>query len=163
MPIKSAEIEEITQRIEHGLDLDLDQRPSRVKRWFVNNIFRRVFAYLIAWDSSGNAVRVRASTSGFLQFIPLPSTGFSDYISFDGTATDAYAGATETFPTTYYQIDILVENFDLLLQFKKADDTWGNDIVLTTGWHSVAFECKGARLKNRTPGSNGDYSYSVYT
>lgn len=162
MAIKSAEITEITQRIEHDLRTGLKERPSRVKRWFVNNIFRRVFAYMLAWDDSNNPVLVRATSGGVLKFIPLPSTGFSDYESQSGTATDAFGGDTYEFTTTYYQIDILIENFDLIMQFKKADNTWGNDIPLTTGWHSLAFEHKGVRLKNRTPGSNGDYSFSVF-
>lgn len=162
MGIKSAVIEEITQRIEHDLSTGLSERPSRVKRWFVNNIFRRTFAYMIAWTEANTPVLVKATTGGVLKFIPLPTVGFSDYESQSGTGTSAYAANTYDFSSTYYQIDILVEKFDLLMQFKKDDSTWGNDIVLTTGWHSLAFEQLGVRLKNRSGVLNGDYNFSVY-
>jgi len=162
MPRKSAVVERVTQRIDEDLLLNLKQHPEQVQRWFVDNVFQRAFAYLVGFTEEKKAVILKSTADGKLKVVT-GGAGFTDYDVFDGTALDAYDQSTTfEFAQPYSRVDLLIEDNDAIVSFMKEDLTWGKDMIMKTGYHSIDFSCYGVRIKNRVAGYAANFEIVVY-
>jgi len=159
---KSAEVNKVTQWINEDLLTELEQHPSQIRRWFTDNFLQRALAYLVALTEEKKAVTLRCTADGKLKVVS-GGAGFTEYNVFDGSALDTYDSTTTyTFNGAYSRIDILVEDNDAIVSFLKENSTWGADMIMKTGYHSIDFECYGVRIKNRTAGYTANYEIVVY-
>lgn len=160
--IKPAEVERVTQRLDEDLAGDLTQHPSKIQRWFTDNIFQRALAYLVGFTEGGKAVRIKATGDGKLKVVTAGG-GFTEYQKVSGTALDSYdATTTHTFKENYSRADFLIEGNDTVVSFLMENNVWGDDITLKVGYHSIDFVFKGVRIKNRTGGATANYEIVVY-
>lgn len=89
---KQAEKEEVTQRVDENLLINLKQFPSQVKNFFTTNIINRAFSYLVGFTERGVAVMLRATDAGVLKVANVGS-GLSEVYPVSGTATDTLSSA----------------------------------------------------------------------
>jgi len=162
MPRKSATIEEWTQRIDENMKEDFSFYPSEIPLWFVNNVFQRTLAHLIAYTEDNKAIRLRATSEGALKVATYPQI-YEQYEVISGTGADNYTSEnTHEFDESYNRWDLLIEGGDAIISFKKTDGTWGGDIILPEGFHSYDFSALGIRIKNRTAGVDVTYQITVF-
>jgi len=162
MARKSVTVERVQQRIDEDLLTDLTQDPSQIRRWFVDNVFRRSLSYLVGFDGDTKARILRCTTSGLLKTAPT-TTGLEDYTVKTGTGADTYtAGNTYTFTVGYSRWDILIEDNDAVISWSDEAGTWGGDVILTLGWHSIDLVKWGIRIKNRTAAANTTYQIVAF-
>lgn len=162
MPRKSAELEEVIQRLDEDFLTELRQFPSQVKRWFTSNVIQRALAYLAAFTEEGKARTLKCTADGKLKVVAA-GAGFTDYTVKKGTAADDYtADNTFEFSSGYSRWDILIEDNDAIASFKKENAVWGDDITLKVGYHSVDFSAVGIKIKNRTASYNAKYEIVAY-
>ena len=67
MARKGVEVERVQQRIDEDLLTDLEQYPSQIRRWFIDNVFRRCLSYLVGFTRQHVARTVRVTESGLLR------------------------------------------------------------------------------------------------
>lgn len=89
---KQAEKEEVTQRVDENLLINLKQFPSQVKNFFTTNIINRAFSYLVGFTERGVAVMLRATEAGVLKVANVGS-GLSQVYTDYGTAEASVSGA----------------------------------------------------------------------
>jgi len=65
--VKPASVERVEQRIDEPIGRELNFFPSKVQRYFTDNIFQRSLAYLFAWSPFNEPVRLRATELGVLK------------------------------------------------------------------------------------------------
>lgn len=135
---------------------DIETRVERFKAFWVNNIFRRTFSYLVGWSANGWR-RLSCTTAGILK---VSSTGtiFEYNDTHSGTAADTY-GAAITFASTASAVEIWVTTNSLT--FKRSNDggsTYDDEIELEAGSY-YTYDCSTTdiQVKNTTAGSNADY------
>jgi len=162
MPGRSARVEEVFQRLDEDFSGGLRQFPSKIRDWFTSNIIQRAAAFLFAFTEEGKSVRLRATADGKLKVVSA-SAGFTDYDVFTGDALDDYDPTTTyEFTKPYSRIDLLIEDNDAVVSFKKENGTWGKDLTIKQGYHSIDFVLYGVRVKNRTAGAVAKYEITVY-
>jgi len=159
---KSAEVEEWVQKIDENMKEDFTFYPSEIPFYFVNNVFQRTLAHLIAYTEDNKAIRLRATREGLLKVSTYPIV-FEEYETESGTASDTYTSEnTYEFDKSYSRWDLLIENGDAVISFKKTDGTWGDDIILPEGFHSFDFSALGVRIRNRVSGVDVSYYITVF-
>jgi len=65
--ISDARVDVVLQRIEEDIGDEINVIPKRVRRYGVNNIFSRVFAYLVAKKSNGKYIQLQSTIAGALK------------------------------------------------------------------------------------------------
>jgi hypothetical protein len=159
---KSARVEKITQRIDADLLTELTQYPSQVERFFTDNYVSRTLSYLVGFDEDLRARVIKTTQSGELK-VAITASGFETYDVFNGTTQDDYDSTTTyIFGQAYSRFDILIEDNDAIISFGYKGGTWGKDIILPVGYHSIDITAYGIRVKSRTAGSPATYQIVVY-
>ena len=88
---------------------------------------------------------------------------FNTYVVYTGTGADTYTAInTRDLPVSYTRWDLVIETFAAHISFRMSDGSWGGDISLVAGMHSIDFASNGIRIKNRVAGSNCTYEITTY-
>lgn len=161
MPPKDTTVERVQQRIDADLMTQLDQHPSRIQRWFIDNIFRRSLAYLVAFTEAEKAVIVRCTAGGKLKTAPT-GTGFTDYKRGGQTSTDGGITVFDGSGDFYSRFDILVETNDVEAKYMLESGGYGGWSVLPKGMHSIDLSASLIVAKSRSAGSHGVVSVAGY-
>ncbi|MHC1567524.1 MAG: hypothetical protein ACXQTD_07430 [Candidatus Syntropharchaeia archaeon] len=89
---KEARVEIVLQRIEEDIGEELNVIPQKIRRYGVNNIFQRVFAYLLGWKSDGKPIKLSATSAGALK-VATVGAGYENIDTLSGTAGVSWSGA----------------------------------------------------------------------
>lgn len=92
--IKDARVDVVLQRIEELIGNEVDVIPKKVRRYGVNNIFQRVFAYLIAKKSDGKYIQLQSTIAGALKIASV-GAGLERSEIKTGTATEELSAKIE--------------------------------------------------------------------
>lgn len=163
-------ITEETQIIDGDLELDeFAYRPSHIRRWFVNNILRRMFAYLVGYDGTkfkmlrvtpGGILKVGVAGAGYSAYESNPSqVNHEDWVTVAGVAT-----SVETFSDVMASVLIRVKDFDMVCEISTDGITYGQKFMLLGSVNeafSLDMSCKLVRFSNADTGGTADGSYQV--
>ena len=164
------EVKEETQIIDGDLELDeFAYRPSHIRRWFVNNILRRMFAYLVGFDGSkfkllrvtpGGILKVGVSGAGYSAYESNPSqVNHEDWVTVVAAAT-----SVETFSAVVASVLVRVKDFDMVCEISTDGITYGQKFILL-GFVNEAFSldisAKLVRFRNANTGGAANGSYQV--
>lgn len=152
----------VQQHIEEKMETDLSFVPEKVRRWFIDNVFRRSLAYLVAFTEQKIAQTLRCTADGKLK-VAVSGTGFTDMEEESGDAEDTY-GATDTFEwdEAWSRFDVLIEDYEAEISFKKETAVWSDAKPLPKGWFSFDFSAIGFKIQNREAGEVCNYSLTRY-
>ena len=150
----------IKQQTLRNEDLVLD--PSDVREIFTDNYYRRAIALLEGWTGY-KAKLLKVTDDGVLK-VAVTGAGLNEYVTETGNALDDYDTTTTfQYDNVYSRWDILIEGNDAIVSFRNKYDTdWLDDIILTTGYHSLDFSSRGIRIKNRNAGSTASFQIVAY-
>lgn len=157
-------VEEIQQEIKQVSlkNEDLILSPEFLREAYTTNRYQRALSLAMGW--TGDRVKfLRCMTTGVLKTAPV-ATGLEEYTVETGICIDAYhADDTFAYSSPYSRWDILIENKDAVISFRNKPNTdWGDDMVLTVGWHSLDMVNYGIRLHNRVNGELSTYQVVPY-
>jgi len=155
-------VERVQQHIIEKLDTDLSFIPERVRRWFIDNVFRRSLSYLVAFTEQKIAQTLRCTADGKLK-VAVSGVGYTDYEEESGDAENTYAVAdTFEFEEAWSVWDILIEDNGAEISFKKETAVWGDAKPLPIGMYSIDFSAYGIKVQNRAADSVAKYSITRY-
>jgi hypothetical protein len=139
---------------ESGLTMD----PPVVDDLEVDNVLSRVLGYLLAYNGSKMQL-LKASTAGALHTVNLGS-GLSLVDVESGTGADAYSGGN-TFNKTTAQSKawVIVETNPATVAFFDSSALAMDEMNLPVGVWEFDLVNYGAKIKNRTGGSNTAYQF----
>jgi len=168
MPRRSAEVEHVVQRIDEDLLTDLRQHPTQVRRWSIDNIFRRGLAYLVGWTGT-KALMLKCTTAGILKTVTVgaglekyernPSSNIDGWVTISGTAIN-----TETFSEIQNSITVWTKDYELYIQVQRADGSWLPKILLRGDLNEVFSQdivARAIRLSNVVTDGTANASYQV--
>jgi len=131
MPIRSVEVERIQQYIEEDLLTDLEQHPSRIKRWFIDNIFRRGLAYLVGFTEEKTARILKCTSAGILKVASV-GAGLERVETKTGIATDVWSTPINlTYKAS--KIRIVSVDYGLLIKLSPDSSTWSDEVYIPAG------------------------------
>jgi len=168
MPRRSAVVEHIVQRIDENLLTDLKQHPTQVRRWQVDNIFRRGLAYLVGWTGI-QALMLRCTSTGILK-VASTGAGLESYernpsSNVDGWVTISAATVnTETFKEAMNSITIWTKDYELYIEVQRTDGTWLPKILLRGDLNEVFSQdmvANAVRFSNVVTDGTANASYQV--
>lgn len=170
MPKTYPTVKEETQIIDGDLELgEFAYRPSHIRRWFVNNILRRMFAYLVGWD--GAKFRLLRTTPGGILKVGVAGAGYDRYESQPSQVLHAtwvtVAGAAtsvETFTEVMSSVLIRVKDFDLRGEISVDGIVYGQKFILLGSVNeafSLDISAKAVRFSNADTGGAADGSYQL--
>lgn len=113
MSIKDAKVEVVLQRIEEDVGEEIDVVPSHVRRYGVNNIFSRVFSYLVAKKSNGKYTQLQATIGGALKIASV-GAGLEKTEKKTGVAVAALS-AQVNFTQIVSRVDIFVDTHEMYI------------------------------------------------
>lgn len=162
MPKRSAEVEEVLQAFKEDIEESIDLSPQDIREFVVSNEVQRTLAHLIGRTAMGDRKPVEITDDRRLKVVSA-GAGYEEYGTESGSASDTYAAAdTYEFSDNYLLFDILIESNDAEISFQNVKGQWLDDIVLTTGFHSLEFIGYGIRIQNRTAGNTAGYNLTYY-
>jgi len=109
--VKEARVDVILQRIDEDIGDELNVHPKYVRRYGVNNIFTRVFSYLLGWKTDGKPIKLRATTSGALKVASV-GAGLEKTERKTGVATDTLSSAV-TFNQVVSRVEVIPVDYDI--------------------------------------------------
>jgi hypothetical protein len=145
--VKSAKVKLFDQRLNEVLATDIEQSPSRIRRWFTSNFIQRGLSYMFAWTDDNKLVRLRATSGGVLKTIPIAVAAFTNYLSYNGMTRTGAVWLSSNLPDTYYKTDIVVKDAAAIMGFYKESGAWGHDINYPIGEHEIEITHSGFRFK----------------
>jgi len=168
MPRRSAEVEHVVQRIDEDLLTDLRQHPTQVRRWSIDNIFRRGLAYLVGWTGT-KALMLRCTTAGVLKVAAIgaalekyernPSSATDGWVTISGTAVN-----TETFTEPQNSITVWTKDYELYMEVQRTDGTWLPKILLRGDVNEIFSQdivANAVRFRNVVTDGTQNASYQV--
>jgi len=156
--------EELQQKIKQqnlkNADLLLD--PEYLREMYTSNFYQRNISLLEAW-AGDRANLLRCTRGGVLKTAPV-ATGLEEYKSAaDTLAAAVFVEVIRDNDIPYARWDFLIETNDAIVSFRnKVNTDWGDEIALTTGWHSIDIVSNGVQIKNRSGASNAKYQIVGY-
>ena len=141
-------------------DIDVDGGiETRISKWrgfWVNNIFTRTFAYLMA--SSVNGYRkLECTTSGILKVTTTGSI-YEHNDTHSGSAPDSY-GTAISFAETASKVEIWTSDYGMTI--KRSNDggsTWNDEIELEAGsYYEFEASTTDINVKNTSSGDTANY------
>lgn len=112
MAIKDAKVDVVLQRIEEDVGDEVAVQPTHVRRYGVNNIFQRTFAYLFGWTEEDKPIKLRATSAGWLKVAASVGTAYEYAERHTGIAVAAKSGFIE-FDPGVAKVDVFVKDFDM--------------------------------------------------
>ena len=157
-------VEELQQKIKQVSlkNEDLKLIPEFIREIFTTNFYRRAISLLEGWTGDRSKL-LRCTIGGVLKTAPV-ATGLEEYKSGIGTLADAdFHEVIRDNVTPYARWDILIETKDAIISFRNKPNTdWGDEIILTVGWHSLDLVSNGVQIKNRVGVDNTTYQITSY-
>ena len=126
--VKEARVDVVLQRVEEEIGEEISAYPTKVRRYGVNNIFQRTFAYLLGWQSNGKPIKVGATAGGLLK-VALSGAGFEDIDTLTGTATVNWSSSL-SFAWTPNRIRFEALDYPYIAKFSKDGVTWSDEIYV---------------------------------
>lgn len=111
--ISDARVDIVLQRIEEEIGEELNLIPEHVRRYGVNNIFTRVFSYLLGWKSDGKPVKLGATIGGALKIASV-GAGLEKTEQKTGVATSAVSTAI-AFSQIVSRVDVVVVDYPMYI------------------------------------------------
>jgi hypothetical protein len=154
MPVK---VEEVVQLVDEQLSEGVTLEPRYIQRYFIDNVLKRVLAYLFGWDYISNTpVRLKANPDGTLR-VSAVSVPFSVNDVKSGNAPDAY-GAALAFDQDCGEVDIFIWDNPALVQRSADGVTFQDEIEISAGtMYSFTATTRSIRIKNKTAGAVARY------
>ncbi|UYL65067.1 MAG: hypothetical protein QIT46_gp15 [Methanophagales virus PBV305] len=155
--MKEARVDIILQRIEEDIGEELEVHPKHVRRFGVNNIFTRVFGYLLGWKEDGKPVKLRATAAGALKTADV-GAGLEQVEKKEGVATDTIGSAIE-FSDTVSKVRLISEDYGFYFYPSTDGVTFHDSIyVKDNDDFYIDITCKAFKVKRS--GSN-DVQYRI--
>ena len=126
--VKEARVDVVLQRVEEEISDEINVYPTKVRRYGVNNIFQRTFAYLLGWQSNGKPIKVGATAGGLLK-VAVSGAGFEDIDTLTGTATANWSSSL-SFAWTPNRIRFEALDYPYIAKFSKDGVTWSDEIYV---------------------------------
>ena len=153
--VKEARVDVVLQRVEEEIGDEITAYPQHVRRYGVNNIFQRTFAYLLGWRSDGKPIKVGATTGGLLK-VAISGAGFEQTDTLTGTAGVNWSSALE-FAWTPNRIRFEALDYPYLAKFSVDGVTW-SDAVYVDADIPRDFDINAKYVKvRRYGGTNASY------
>ena len=150
--VKDAKVDVVLQRIEEKIGEEINTVPQYVRRYGVNNIFQRVYAYLLGKKSSGEYIQLQATYGGALKVASV-GAGLEKTEAKSGTATGTLSTAV-SFSQVVSRVDIIAVDYDLYFYPSPDGVTFYDGIRCITGVRNVfdlsvkAFKVKRAEAND---------------
>ncbi len=112
MAIKDAKVDVVLQRIEEDVGDEVAVQPTHVRRYGVNNIFQRTFAYLFGWTDQGKPIKLAATAAGWLKVAASSGAVYEHAERHTGIAVDAKSSWV-AFTNGVAKVDVFVKDFDM--------------------------------------------------
>jgi len=126
--VKEARVDVVLQRIEEEIGDEINTYPTHVRRYGVNNIFQRTFAYLLAWQSNGKPIKVGATAGGLLK-VAISGAGFEQIDTLEGTATVRWSSSL-SFAWTPNRIRFEALDYPYSAKFSIDGVTWSDEVYI---------------------------------
>jgi len=153
--VKEARVDVVLQRVEEEIGDEINAYPTKVRRYGVNNIFQRTFAYLLGWQSNGKPKKVGVTSGGLLK-VAVSGAGFEQIDTLEGTAGVEWSG-TLSFAWTPNRIRFEALDYPYLAKFSIDGVTW-SDEVYVDGDQPRDFDINAKYIKvRRYGGSDATY------
>lgn len=156
--VREARVDVVLQRIEEDIGDELNVHPTHIRRYGVNNIFTRTFAYLLGWRTNGKPVKLSATSGGLLK-VAIGGAGFESIDSLTGTAGVDWSSALEF---AWIPNRIILESLDYPYYAKFSTDniTYTDAIYVDEGKpKEIDINAKYVKVK-RYGGSDATYYIS---
>ncbi len=148
-------VEETQILKDNFLHIEQNQDPKYVRNFFLSNLFKRSFSYLVGRSSIGSLL-LQCTAAGILKTADT-GTGFEDNECFRGTATDA-AVAVGPFAAAVSRLDIWIENNGLTIERSKDGLVYQPFIELEQdSFYSFDASTLDIKVKNTDAGSDAVY------
>ena len=153
--VKEARVDVVLQRIEEEIGEEINAYPQHIRRFGVNNIFQRSFAYLLGWQTNGKPIKVSATSGGLLK-VAISGAGFEHIDTLTGTAGVNWS-STLQFAWIPNRIRFEALNYPYLAKFSVDGVTW-SDEVYVDGETPRDFDINAQYIKvRRYGGSDATY------
>ena len=153
--VKEARVDVVLQRVEEEIGDEINAYPTHVRRYGVNNIFQRTFAYLLGWQSNGKPKKVGVTSGGLLK-VAVSGAGFEQIDTLEGTAGVNWSSAL-SFAWTPNRIRFEALDYPYLAKFSIDGVTW-SDEVYVDGATPRDFDINARYVKvRRYGGTNAKY------
>jgi len=129
--VKEARVDVILQRIDEDIGDELNVHPKHVRRYGVNNIFTRAFAYLLGWRNDGKPVKLNATTGGLLK-VAISGAGFEQIDTLTGTAGLSWSSVL-TFAWIPNRIRFESLDYPYEVKFSLDKITWSDSVIVDEG------------------------------
>lgn len=166
---KDARVDIVLQRIEEDVGDELKVEPKHIRRYGVNNIFQRVFSYMLGWDITGKPKKLLCTRAGVLKTAHT-GAGFEVCASNPSSFVDGYvtivaaAVETETFKYVQSSIDIFTQGNDVKVRISPDGITFYSFVHIRGSinqTYSVDTICKSIRIQNVDPTGANDGKYQL--
>lgn len=155
--VKESRVDVILQRIEEPIGEELNVIPSKIRRYGVNNIFQRVFSYLIGWKSDGKPIKLEATAGGALKIADI-GAGLESVYNKTGIATDTLSSVVD-FGITVHKVRIISEDYGFYL-YPSVDGNTFYDSILVKDNADFFVDLSCRYFKVKRSGSN-DAKYRI--
>jgi len=129
--VKEARVDVVLQRVEEEIGDEINAYPTHVRRYGVNNIFQRTFAYLLGWQSNGKPKKVGVTSGGLLK-VAVSGAGFEQIDTLEGTAGVNWSSAL-SFAWTPNRIRFEALDYPYLAKFSIDGVTWSDEVYVDGG------------------------------
>ena len=156
--------EELQQKIKQVSlkNEDLLLSPEFIREAYTSNFYQNVLALAAGWTGDRTKL-LRCTIGGVMKTAPI-ATGLEEYKSVADTLAAAdFVEVIRDNDAPYARWDILIETKDAIISFRnKVNVAWGDEIILTVGWHSLDLVSNGVQVKNRVGVDNSTYQITGY-
>jgi len=126
--VKEAKVDVVLQRVEEKIGEEINTFPKHIRRYGVNNIFQRTFAYLLGWRTDGTPQKVAVTSSGLLK-VGIAGAGFEEIDVLQGTATVEWSDVLEfSFVPNRIRFESL--DYPYCVKFSKDKITWSDAVYV---------------------------------
>lgn len=159
MPVR---VEESAQRLKEQLNASLELEPEFVREFFIDNIVKRVVAYLMGWNyATGEPTKLSLNPDGSLR-VSITAAPSSVNETFTGEGTDEWALIFSILGLAQV-VDIWVDGAPLLFQRSVDGATWQDAFeVKANSFYSFQASTKAMRVKNASEGQSGTYQIVIW-
>ena len=110
--VKDARVNVVLQRIEEPVGDEVKVEPTHIRRYGVNNIFQRTFAYLFGWTDEGKPLKLACTSAGWLKVATTAGTVYEHVERKAGIAVAAKSSFI-AFTNGVGKVDIVVQNYEM--------------------------------------------------
>lgn len=110
--IEDARVDVVLQRIEEDVGDEVKVEPTHIRRYGVNNIFQRTFAYLFGWTDEGKPIKLAATAAGWLKVAAIAGTPYQHAERKTGIAEVGKSNWVQ-FDNGVGKVDVYVKDYDM--------------------------------------------------